>query len=348
MAVAHARLAAEEKERRRRYEALQALSPVLARALDVREVFDAISEIVRPVDPARPDGARAPERGRATPSASTRSRGPGFPRSASRSGSRRAERVAATTGRPRSSATSPRRSIRTPTSAGTSPPTGSARSSGCRSSSRASGSSRAAFSSSRGRPARTARSDVPLAQHVADQVALALSHERLAGEARRAAEARERGATSSSSASRRSRRSSRSREGFGRIVGVVEELEERPRAGREGRADRDDRPPDGRVRHRQGGRRARDPPRARRARRARSSRSTARRSRTSSSSPSSSATRRAPSPAPTAAKPGRIEQAAGGTLFLDEVGEMSPAVQAKLLRRPAGARVPAPRRDEGR
>jgi transcriptional regulator with GAF, ATPase, and Fis domain len=33
-----------------------------------------------------------------------------------------------------------------------------------------------------------------------------------------------------------------------------------------------------------------------------------------------------------AAKPGRIEQANGGVLFLDEVGEMSPAVQAKLLR----------------
>ena len=32
------------------------------------------------------------------------------------------------------------------------------------------------------------------------------------------------------------------------------------------------------------------------------------------------------------ARPGRIEQAAGGVLFLDEVGEMSPAVQAKLLR----------------
>jgi transcriptional regulator with PAS, ATPase and Fis domain len=32
------------------------------------------------------------------------------------------------------------------------------------------------------------------------------------------------------------------------------------------------------------------------------------------------------------AKPGRIEQASGGVLFLDEVGEMSPAVQAKLLR----------------
>ncbi|MBL8114037.1 MAG: sigma 54-interacting transcriptional regulator [Acidobacteria bacterium] len=34
----------------------------------------------------------------------------------------------------------------------------------------------------------------------------------------------------------------------------------------------------------------------------------------------------------TAQKPGRIEQAAQGTLFLDEVGEMSPLVQAKLLR----------------
>jgi two-component system NtrC family response regulator len=32
------------------------------------------------------------------------------------------------------------------------------------------------------------------------------------------------------------------------------------------------------------------------------------------------------------AKPGRIEQAAGGVLFLDEVGETSPIVQAKLLR----------------
>ena len=33
-----------------------------------------------------------------------------------------------------------------------------------------------------------------------------------------------------------------------------------------------------------------------------------------------------------AAKPGRIEQAGGGVLFLDEVGEMAPSVQAKLLR----------------
>jgi transcriptional regulator with GAF, ATPase, and Fis domain len=34
----------------------------------------------------------------------------------------------------------------------------------------------------------------------------------------------------------------------------------------------------------------------------------------------------------TIARPGRIEQAAGGLLFLDEVGEMTPTVQAKLLR----------------
>ena len=33
-----------------------------------------------------------------------------------------------------------------------------------------------------------------------------------------------------------------------------------------------------------------------------------------------------------ASKPGRIEQANGGVLFLDEVGEMAPTVQAKLLR----------------
>jgi DNA-binding NtrC family response regulator len=34
----------------------------------------------------------------------------------------------------------------------------------------------------------------------------------------------------------------------------------------------------------------------------------------------------------TASKPGLIEVAAGGTLFLDEIGELSPAIQAKLLR----------------
>src|SRR6185295_12794137 len=33
-----------------------------------------------------------------------------------------------------------------------------------------------------------------------------------------------------------------------------------------------------------------------------------------------------------ARKPGRVELAQGGTLFLDEIGEITPAVQVKLLR----------------
>ena len=47
---------------------------------------------------------------------------------------------------------------------------------------------------------------------------------------------------------------------------------------------------------------------------------------------SCSATRRAPSPARCTAKPGRFELANGGTLFLDEIGDITPAVQVKLLR----------------
>ena len=45
-----------------------------------------------------------------------------------------------------------------------------------------------------------------------------------------------------------------------------------------------------------------------------------------------SATRRAPSPAPTAAASGRFEQAEGGTLFLDEIGDMPMEAQTRLLR----------------
>ena len=48
---------------------------------------------------------------------------------------------------------------------------------------------------------------------------------------------------------------------------------------------------------------------------------------------------------------GRFQQADRGTLFLDEIGEISPAVQVKLLRFPARARVRAGRRqpdDQGR
>ena len=64
----------------------------------------------------------------------------------------------------------------------------------------------------------------------------------------------------------------------------------------------------------------------------RSSRSTARRSAASWSRASCSATRRAPSPAPTRAAPGRFEAADGGTIFLDEIGDMPLETQAKVLR----------------
>ena len=49
----------------------------------------------------------------------------------------------------------------------------------------------------------------------------------------------------------------------------------------------------------------------------------------------------------TGAKPGRLEQAAGGTLFLDEIGRDEPGRAGEAPARARGARVPAPRRDEG-
>ena len=60
--------------------------------------------------------------------------------------------------------------------------------------------------------------------------------------------------------------------------------------------------------------------------------STARRSRRSCWRASCSVTRGARSPARCAIRPGRVEAADGGTLFLDEIGEISPGLQAKLLR----------------
>ncbi len=87
-----------------------------------------------------------------------------------------------------------------------------------------------------------------------------------------------------------------------------------------------------RDRHRQGARRARDSSQQPAPRATGSSRSTAARFPRRCSRPSSSATCAARSPARSATRQGRLEQAHKGTLFLDEVGTMSPALQAKLLR----------------
>ncbi len=329
MAVAHARLASEEKERRRRHEALQALSPVLARALDVREVFGAISEIVRPViahdrmalgllnetrdairvyavsgtgfpeikEPIRLSSAEC-ERGNEWSTEIVRDVGAEIDPASDRCRHLTADGI--------------RSLMRVPIFfegqwqfAG-----------GLLFLSRA--------------PGTYGEDDVPLAQHVADQIALALSHERLAGEARRAADAE-------SEAKKLEQRVATlteelaSRSGFGRIVGVAKSwksilvqvtkvaptettvlLTGESGTGKEVLA---------RAIHRASGR----------------------------ASGPFVAINAAALPdqlleselfgyekgaftGATAAKPGRIEQAAGGTLFLDEAGEMSPPVQAKLLR----------------
>ena len=85
-------------------------------------------------------------------------------------------------------------------------------------------------------------------------------------------------------------------------------------------------------RHRQGADGADDPRPESRDGTVRSSRSTVRRCRTRCSSPSCSGTRPARSPGANRDKPGRFALAKGGTLFLDEIGDISPALQVRLLR----------------
>ncbi len=329
MAVAHARLAAEEKERRRRYEALQALSPVLARALDVREVFDAISEIVRPVVPhdRMALGLLSEDRSAVRVYAVS---GTGFPEIQGPIRLSPAERA-----RAGDWSTEIVRDV----AAEIDPDSDKCRhlsADGIRSLLRVPIFFEGQWQFAGGllflsrTPGTYDEGDIPLARHVADQVALALSHERLAGEARRAAEAmseakklEERVASLTEELA--------SREGFGRIVGgakswraiLVQVSKVAPTettvlltgesgTGKEILA---------RAIHRAS-------------------------SRASGPFVAINAAalpdqlleselfgyERGAFTGATAAKPGRIEQAAGGTLFLDEAGEMSPAVQAKLLR----------------
>src|SRR5262249_16012224 len=51
VALLHVRLFREERERRRRSEALEAMLPMLSKALDIREVFDQLSKAVGEILP---------------------------------------------------------------------------------------------------------------------------------------------------------------------------------------------------------------------------------------------------------------------------------------------------------
>jgi transcriptional regulator with GAF, ATPase, and Fis domain len=328
MAFEHERLAADEKERRRKYEALQALAPALAKALDVRDVFDRISEITRPVIPhdILALGLLTEDRTAVNVAAVS---GGGFPhiREPIRLSPEEIARqdwsseivhdvlaeVDPASDKCRHLASEDVRSLlRVPIFfegkwqfAG-----------GLLFMSRATGT----FD----------EDDIPFAQHVADQVALALSHQRLAEEGRRAAEARANAEKLEKQVTALSEELA-SRDGFGRIVGsskswrdvLVQATKVAPTdttvlltgesgTGKEIVA---------RAIHRSSSR----------------------------AGGAFVALNGAALPdqlleselfgyekgaftGATAVKPGRIEQASGGTLFLDEVGEMSPAVQAKLLR----------------
>ena len=131
---------------------------------------------------------------------------------------------------------------------------------------------------------------------------------------------------------RRLREPLASRVGFDNLVGKSAEMVSRLRPRPEGGTVGGEHPDPGRVRHREGADRPRDPREESACRRGLRAPWTAPRCRTPSSSRSCSGTSAAPSPAPTAIKPGMIEVADRGTLFLDEIGELPEALQAKLLR----------------
>jgi two-component system response regulator AtoC len=328
MAFEHERLAADERARRRKYENLRALAPALAKALDVRDVFERISEIARPVVPHDRMALGLLTEDRA------------------------AVRVYAVSGGDFPEMTEPIR-LSPAEQARENWTTEIVRDVSCEIDK---DSDKCRHLSADGvrsllrvpiffeghwqfaggllflsrTPNTYSEDDVPFAQHVADQVALALSHQRLAEEARHVAEARAEAEKLEKRVAALSEELA-SRSGFGQIVGtskgwrdvLVQAAKVAPTettvlltgesgTGKEVVA---------RAVHRSSAR----------------------------SAGAFIALNCAALPdqlleselfgyekgaftGATAAKPGRIEQAAGGTLFLDEAGEMSPAVQAKLLR----------------
>ncbi|HYN42728.1 MAG TPA: sigma 54-interacting transcriptional regulator, partial [Thermoanaerobaculia bacterium] len=321
----HARLADEERDRLRRHRELEALGPALASALDVREVFDQVSAIARRVLPhdkmtlgllsddrtenqlwaVAGDRSWAPET-YPIPESERAQMELGF----------QIVRDAETDLPPDSS----RRAILL----------GAGLRSSLRFPVRLEGKIIGALSFHSTATGRYGEEDVELAGRVADQVALAFSHQRLAEEAKRADEARREAARLEARVLALSDELE-SRDGFGRIVGaspawravLVHASKVAPTettvlltgdsgTGKEVVA---------RAIHRASAR---------------------------SAGPFVALNcaalpeqlleselfgyEKGAFTGAYSSRPGRLEQAAGGTLFLDEVGETSPLVQAKLLR----------------
>jgi transcriptional regulator with GAF, ATPase, and Fis domain len=324
-ALEHERLADEERERVRRHRELEALGPALARALDVREVFDQVSAIALRVLPhdKMTLGLLSDDRteNRLWAVAGDRSWAP------------------ETYPIPESERAQMELGFQIVRDAETDLPPDSSRraillGAGLRSSLRVpvrlEGKVVGALSFHATATGRYGDDDVELAARVADQVALAFSHQRLAESAKRAEEAR-REASRLEARVRALSDELESRDGFGRIVGaspawraiLVHASKVAPTettvlltgesgTGKEVVA---------RAIHRASAR---------------------------SAGPFVALNcaalpeqlleselfgyEKGAFTGAYASRPGRLEQAAGGTLFLDEAGETSPLVQAKLLR----------------